>query len=59
MLVASVGGLVVWPVSFGRYVGGYEGSYVEAASLFAVSTGQWLMVGYAVHNHFRLKVRKQ
>ena len=55
MLVASVGDLLLWPISFSRHVGRYEGSYISAGLLFAVATGQWLMVGCAIQKRFRSK----
>ena len=57
MLVASVGDLLLWPVSVATHVGRYKGSYIGAGLLFVVATGQWLMVGCVAHKRLRSKKR--
>jgi hypothetical protein len=58
LLIASVGDLLFWPISLIWHIGRYEDSYIGAASLFVVGTGQWLLVGFAIEKQFRSKVRK-
>jgi hypothetical protein len=55
IVVASVGTLLLWPISFIRHVGRYQGSYIGAGLLFVVATGQWLMVGCVIQKQFRSK----
>jgi hypothetical protein len=57
MLVASLADLLAWPLSFITNVGRYEASYIAAALLFVVATGQWLIVGCAVERRFRTKTQ--
>ena len=57
MVVASVGSLLLWPISLSGHVGRYEGSYIGAGLLFVVATGQWLMVGCVIHKQFRSKTQ--
>jgi hypothetical protein len=55
MLVGSFFSLLLSPFRFLGHIGTYEGSYIAAAFLFVVASGQWLMVGHLLQKHFRHK----
>ena len=57
MLPASLGGILLWPISLIKHIGTYENSYIATGLLFVVATGQWLMMGCAIGQRFRSKAR--
>jgi hypothetical protein len=57
MLVVSVGDLLLLPFWFTKHIGTYVRSYLGAALLFVVATGQWLVIGFFIQGRFRSKRR--
>ncbi|HME36847.1 MAG TPA: hypothetical protein VKF84_16560 [Candidatus Sulfotelmatobacter sp.] len=52
MLVEYVLGLLLLPFRAFVHVGTYEGSYISAAVLFVLATGQWLIIGCLLQKRF-------
>lgn len=52
MLVGSFFSLLLSPFWLLRHIGIYEGSYIGAAFLFVLATGQWLVVGYRLQKRY-------
>jgi hypothetical protein len=57
MLVQSVGGLLMLPVSYLLRIGSYEGSYIAAVSLLLIGSLQWLIVGCLIQMRFCSRLR--